>query len=124
MVITKVIKRARLRRVLKKIYNIDPSRSGNWFSDNQEQMYDLRNVLVKKAVVLAIDAGYKAGYVMHSPLEDLISGVWEPEWSVVAIIELPTGQVSWHLDSRGLKYDGHRDCQKWGRVIEYIGGGE
>lgn len=123
MLLSRVISRMRLRRVLKTIYQIDPSRSNNECPNEvREQRYNRRNTLVKKAVSLATESGYKAGYVMHTPMEDLISGVWEPEWSVVAIIQLPTGQISWHMDSRGIQYDGHSDSQKWDRVLEYIGG--
>lgn len=121
----RMINRIRLRKVLKQIYDIDPSRSSNKLCVNdaeREQLYYKRNTLVKKAVYLARESGYKAGYVLHTPFEDIISGIWEPEWSIVALIELPTGQITWHMDSRGLQYDGHSDSQKWERVSVFLGG--
>lgn len=49
--------------------------------------YDDRNWSVIRAVYLARLAGYQAGFRFDPD---------EPEWPV-AFIELPTGQVSWHI---------------------------
>lgn len=82
----------------------------------------------KLAVLLAHTAflrGWKAGRSW-----DLFG---EPGWQNVVIIDLPTGQVSWHVGQADVestrlrtlpkydgKYDGHSTDEKWARVSEYI----
>lgn len=44
----------------------------------------------------------------------------EPEWPV-AYIELPTGQVSWHLPQHPVAWDGHTTEEKYRRVDAYAG---
>lgn len=130
-----------LKHRLGEIASIDPSRSdyGSMLKSVMEEAYARRNVLVQEAVIYAQRAGLKAGYAVHQPIADLLpvpkcsvdgnmrehwvnTTVWEPQWGVVAFIELPTGQISWHLDSGNYKYDNHSDSDKWKRVSEYIGG--
>jgi hypothetical protein len=41
------------------------------------------------------------------------------EWPVV-YIELPTGQVSWHMPEHPIPYDGHTTEQKYARIKAYI----
>lgn len=117
--------RRKLKRILRHIASIDPSKEGNDFYSGdceRNRAYGRRNDLVKHAVSVAIKAGYVAGYAIHTPLEDITSGRWEPEWCVIAHIELPTGQIRWHLDGRGIVYDGHTDAMKWNRIKHYLGG--
>jgi hypothetical protein len=45
-----------------------------------------------------------------------------PEWPVV-YIELPTGQVSWHVPQHPLKWDGHTVDQKYERTHLYLNTG-
>lgn len=56
---------------------------------------------------------------------------WENDWRWIVFINLPTGQVSWHIhDSEismfnhlkrklGVKWDGHTTEEKWKRVAAY-----
>lgn len=39
----------------------------------------------------------------------------EPEWPVV-YIELPTGQVSWHMPQHPIEWDGHSTHTKYERI--------
>jgi hypothetical protein len=47
----------------------------------------------------------------------------EPEWPVV-YIELPTGQVSWHMPQHPHEFDGHTTEEKYRRIADYAGGTE
>jgi hypothetical protein len=72
--------------------------------------YVTRYPLVFRAVPLALDCGYAAGIRI-----DLA----EPEWPVV-YIELPTGQVSWHMPQFEPAFDGHTTEEKFTRIREYL----
>ena len=162
-----------LRQMLSKILAIDPSRGRPPITcENTDDQYKVRNDLVHKAVHFARLAGYKAGYVIHQPIDELsvykevvekvrkevfsmfldedtdyeqkvysirdivkvynirdivdayrvakCTPSWDPRWGVVAIINLPEGQVSWHMDSHDLKWDGHTDREKWEHVVEHL----
>lgn len=87
--------------------------------DNAQYFYDRRNKLVADAVSLAKELGYQAGYVVHQPVQDLVNGSWDLKWGVVAMIDLPTGQISWHMESPDMKYDGHSVTDKTDRIMEY-----
>jgi len=43
----------------------------------------------------------------------------EPEWPVV-YIELPTGQVSWHMPQHARPWDGHTTEQKYSRIQDFL----
>jgi hypothetical protein len=73
--------------------------------------HDRRNPLVLMAVGSAVFFGYAAGFRID-PLE--------PDWPV-AYIELPTGQVSWHLPQHTIPWDRHDTATKYARVGAYIG---
>jgi hypothetical protein len=59
---------------------------------------------------------------------------WEDDWRWIVFIDLPTGQVSWHIhDSElpmfdhlqrqtGRIWDGHTNDQKYARMAEYKAG--
>jgi len=72
--------------------------------------YAARYPLVWQALHLALDAGLAAG-VRIDPAE--------PEWPVV-YINLPTGQVSWHMPQHPVAYDGHSTDEKYARVRAYV----
>lgn len=72
--------------------------------------YDIRYGLVFEAIHLALQLGLSAG-VRIDPSD--------PAWPV-AFIELPTGQVSWHLPEHGPCWDGHTTEEKFQRMFEYI----
>ncbi len=81
--------------------------------DNSER-YELRNMFVYQAVFIAKCAGIPAGIRIDPK---------EPEWPV-AFIELPTGQVSWHLEQHVNVWDGHNVTEKYDRVCQFIGQAE
>lgn len=83
-----------LRHVLSKIETNDAN-------------YHIREGLVLRAVYLAREAGFMAG--IRIDLD-------EP----MAYIELPTGQVSWHLAEFPFVFDGHTTAQKYQRVQAYL----
>lgn len=72
--------------------------------------YERRYKCVLGAMDLAAQYGYKTGYRI-----DLA----EPEWPV-AFIELPTGQISWHMPQFPDAWDGHTTEQKFERIAEYV----
>lgn len=74
--------------------------------------YEVREPLVWKALVAAQEAGYQAGVRMDPE---------DPEWPVV-FIELPQGQVSWHMLQHGRKWDGHSTDEKYRRVSRFVSG--
>jgi hypothetical protein len=73
--------------------------------ETRDSGYGMRNDLIWWALVLARQAGYEVGVRIDPD---------EPEWPVF-YIELPTGQVSWHLPQHRLPYDGHTTEEKYDR---------
>ncbi len=73
--------------------------------------YPKRNLNVYLALAAALRCGYPAGIKVDER---------EPEWPV-AFIDLPTGQVSWHLPQYEKAWDGHSTAMKSERVLEYLG---
>lgn len=72
--------------------------------------YHDRNRLVYQALAIAQRGGMVAGIGIDPAA---------PAWPVV-YIELPTGQVSWHLPAHPIAYDGHSTLQKADRIIDYL----
>ena len=72
--------------------------------------YGIRNDTVLRAMTLARELGLAAGIRIDPK---------EPEWPV-AFIELPTGQVSFHLPQHELPWDGHTTEEKYARIAEYV----
>ena len=72
--------------------------------------YAERNTAVMRALYWAGVCGLPCG-VRIDPQE--------PEWPVV-FIELPTGQVSWHIPQYGMAWDNHTTDEKYNRIEEYI----
>jgi hypothetical protein len=77
-------------------------------TDNDEN-YDVRNTLVVHAMSLALQCGYEVGMRIDPHCED---------WPVI-YIELPTGQVSWHVPPHTKPWDGHSLDTKMNRLIRY-----
>jgi len=75
--------------------------------DNRD--YELRNVFVLHAMSRAAELGFDVGIRIDPS---------EPEWPVV-YIELPTGQVSWHLPQHKHEFDGHVTGEKYLRLHRY-----
>ncbi len=74
--------------------------------------YEVRYKLVFAAIGAALDAGYEAGFRIDPA---------EPEWPV-AYIELPTGQVSWHMPQHPNAWDGHSTEEKFARIDAFVEG--
>lgn len=82
-----------------------------WLLEGEAEInYSLRNDLVLTALATARSAGLAAG-VRLDPTE--------PAWPVV-FIELPTGQVSWHLPHHAQSWDGHTTEEKYDRIHALI----
>lgn len=75
-----------------------------------DTQYAERYVLVFRAIPLALAAGYRAGVRIDDA---------EPGWPV-AYIELPTGQVSWHMPEHEHPFDGHSTDEKYQRVRAFV----
>lgn len=71
--------------------------------------YAERNIHVWRAFSLAMSLGYPCG-VRIDPQE--------PAWPVV-YIDLPTGQVSWHVPQHESGWDGHDFWAKQQRLLDY-----
>lgn len=71
--------------------------------------YPLRNRFVYEALALAAQIGWPHGFRFDPS---------EPDWPV-AFIELPTGQVSWHLPQFPATWDGHSTEEKFKRIADY-----
>lgn len=71
--------------------------------------YEKRYGFVLNAMAIAHELGYESG-IRIDPNES--------EWPVV-YIELPTGQVSWHLPQHTKEYDGHTTEEKYDRIHRY-----
>ena len=72
--------------------------------------YDQRYKEVIEVMYYAMSCGYQVGIRIDPS---------EPEWPVV-YIELPTGQVSWHMPQHNKEWDGHSTEEKVDRVKRFI----
>lgn len=97
-----------LADVLRMIITFDPSLTGG--VPNAEQLYQERNMRVIGAVSLALAGGMEAGYGYDPAAPGYI----------VAYIELPEGQVSWHIKEHGLPYDEHTTLEKCLRIQRFM----
>jgi len=77
----------------------------------EAERYDVRNRAVLAAVGLASELGYPCGVRIDAT---------QPEWPVM-FIQLPNGQVSWHLPQHPQAWDGHDTAEKYRRCREYAG---
>lgn len=75
-------------------------------SADQDERYGERNDLIFAALAWARQLGYVAG-VRIDPLQ--------PEWPVV-FIELPQGQISWHVPQHPVPWNGHTTEEKNERI--------
>ena len=76
---------------------------------DEAKQYDKRNANVLLCMHYAQRLGYPVGIRMDPG---------SPEWPVV-YIELPTGQVSWHLEQHSKPWDGHDTAAKYERCMVY-----
>lgn len=77
--------------------------------ERHDQDYDQRYPLVWLALAYATQLGFAAGVRIDSEV---------PDWPCV-YIELPTGQVSWHMPAHGQEWDQHDTATKYARCREY-----
>lgn len=91
------------------------------YESRPEEAYLDRNLAVQVIAKMALQLGFKAGIRNRD-------GKWP-----LLYIELPTGQISWHLDSKDLfgefpDYDGvwdaHTVDEKRDRIRKYLEGKE
>jgi len=73
--------------------------------------YPTRYALVIRAVGAALRLDIPAGFA-YDPMVD-------PGYPIVAYIELPTGQVSWHMPEHPPAWDGHTNETKYQRCRDY-----
>jgi len=95
-----------------------------------DAVYDERNRCVAAMASMAQRLGWPTWRGTHEPEGD---PNWDAEWLNVIYIQLPTGQVSWHIHDRDLpqfahvptafsratfskKWDGHTTEQKYERL--------
>lgn len=88
-------------------------------STTLDDAYFDRNQAVMALAKLAIQQGYKAG---------ILTDPNEPDWPVL-MIDLPTGQVGWHLPKHEITgnwlnydrdWDGHNLEQKRERMTKFV----
>ncbi len=84
-----------------------------------DDVYRDRNLLAQLAAALAQRAGLRVGVGVDAE---------EPDWPVI-YIDLPSGQVSWHvpkselvarLEPYGGEWDGHLGPEKERRIREFL----
>lgn len=75
-----------------------------------DRNYDVRYGLILAAVSAAHETGLAAGYRFDAD---------DTEWPV-AFIELPTGQVSWHVPQHDRPWDGHTTQEKYARIQRFL----
>lgn len=87
----------------------------------KNQAYSERNQCVALAARLALAVGWNTGLGRH------VGDPWEDDWRNIVFIDLPAGQVSWHIHDSELylfaflppykgKWDGHTTEEKYGRL--------
>ena len=95
--------------------------------DMRNNAYKERNLCVALIADLAIGHGIPVGIKTH-PEDD---PEWDPEWMHILFMDLPTGQVSWHLHISEVEnfphippytreWDGHTTEEKYQRVKDFI----
>jgi hypothetical protein len=90
----------------------------------KDAAYRERDRVVALVARMAISLGWRAGLRSHEPDPD---PTWDEDWKNVVLIDLPSGQVSWHYhdSERPLfaslppypdHWDGHDTAEKYRRV--------
>jgi hypothetical protein len=80
------------------------------FDTDEEFNYEYRNHVTWLALAEAAQLGYRIGFAIDTK---------EPDWPV-AYIDLPNGQVSWHMPKYPAVWDGHTTTEKYARIRQYI----
>lgn len=84
----------------------DPSKPG---ADPATTSYEDRNDALLMGAAYAAAAGIPVGFRVEQC----------PQWPLL-YVQLPTGQVSWHLPAFETPYDGHTTVQKYDRLFAWI----
>lgn len=90
---------------------------------SKDQAYQERDMLIACLASLCKEQGYVVGLGRHPESEE-----WEDDWRTIVYIDLPAGQVSWHIhdSERPLfwflgkylgKWDGHSTTEKYKRLL-------
>lgn len=103
------VSRMALRVCLIDILEMDPS-SPSTALVARSPSYEYRNRLVLLALFHSMTLGYPCGIKIDPN---------EPEWPC-AYIELPTGQVAWHMEQYKGTYDGHETDEKVNRIQRFV----
>jgi hypothetical protein len=93
----------------------------------KDKAYAERNLCVALIASYAQWFGHHVGIKTHQEGDT----EWDPEWMHVLFIDLPTGQVSWHLHVSEIgnfpgigpyigEWDGHTTEEKYQRVKDFI----
>lgn len=88
--------------------------------------YAERDMCLVMAALMAQRLGLKVGIGLH---RDKPCETWDADWRNILFIDLPAGQVSWHLHDAETKWfyfvgaydgewDGHTTDEKYQRVLE------
>lgn len=111
---------SRLKKLLRDIEENDPS-SFTFKGDmeEREEFYDIRNELIYEAVYEARKLGFQSGFSVHTPFTEVFEKGWDYRFGVVAYIELPTKQISYHIKSPDIQYDGHDKKEKHKRIKKF-----
>lgn len=89
----------------------------------KDEAYQERNQCVALVARMALRLGCRAGLAKH-PESDTS---WDADWRNIVFVDLPAGQVSWHLHDLDLPlfdglpaypdaWDGHSTFEKYRRV--------
>ena len=99
-----------IARAVRTRFTLDALKRALAAIEKHDTDYVVRYGLVLDALGYAGHLGYVAGIALDPA---------EPEWPVV-YIELPTGQVSWHMPRYANDFDGHTTEEKYARIREFI----
>lgn len=98
----------------------------------KNQAYAERNkVVAALARLVNANIWFKAtvGIAMHAESDTN----WESDWRTILVIELPTGQLTWHFhdsekylleglaEIKDYKWDGHSTEEKYKRLLNFVG---
>jgi hypothetical protein len=97
--------------------------------DQEIQMRN--NAYTERNMCVALLAQYAQWFGHHVGIKEHQGEAWDDEWRNVLFIDLPTGQVSWHLKKSELvnfpgigtyegQWDGHDTEEKYKRVEKLI----
>jgi hypothetical protein len=104
---------------------------GRDYRAERDAAYGERNALVAALARLAQWSGHRAWLALHQQDPGQVPP-WDPEWLWIVFVELPTGQLSWHIHSSELAafsflpteantWDGHSSGEKYARLARLRG---